>query len=176
MKERSSPAQKTALIGILAAAAIAASLLERAFCAALPLPPGVRPGFSNVVVMFALAALGLPYALGITALKAGAALLTAGATAGLLSLAGGVCSVCGAALLLRFCKKLSFAGVSVAGATLHNAAQLLTVSLLTGTGAYWTAAPVLLLAGVGFGLFTGVILNAVLPALLKIFPFMKKGR
>ena len=176
MKENSSPARKTALIGVLAAAAIAASLLERAFCAALPLPPGVRPGFSNVVVLFACSALGLPYALGITVLKAGAALLTAGPTAGVLSLAGGVCSVCGAAVLLRFGKKLSYAGVSVVGATLHNAAQLITVSLLTGTGAYWTLAPVLLLAGVGFGLFTGMILNAVMPALLRLFPFIKKGR
>lgn len=174
--KKTSAARRVALTGVLAAAALTAALIERAFCAALPLPPGVRPGLSNVAVTIACAGLGFPYAAGIAAIKSLFTLLTAGPTAGLLSFAGGALSVTAAALLLRYAKGLSYAGVSVICAALHNAGQLAAVTLLTGTGAYLYLAPVLLAAGVGFGLLTGVILNAVMPALIRILPFIKKGR
>ncbi len=169
-------AKKAALVGILAALALTAALIERTVCAALPLPPGVRPGLSNIVVTFACAALGFPYALGIAAVKSGFTLLTAGVYAGLLSLAGGLLSVTATALGLRYFHKLSFAGVSVISAVLHNLGQLLAITALTGSGAYLTLAPVLLLSGVGFGLLTGTVLNLVMPALNKIIPFIRKGR
>ena len=105
MEKRETTARRIALTGILAAAALTTALIERTVCAALPLPPGVRPGLSNVTVTFACAGLGFPYAAGIVAVKALFTLLTAGPTAGLLSFAGGALSVSAAALLIRRAKK-----------------------------------------------------------------------
>ena len=50
----------------------------------------------------------------------------------------------------------------------HNLGQLAAASLLVGSALYLNWLPVLLLSGVGFGLLTGVILNAVMPALVKL--------
>ena len=164
------------MIGILAALTLTAAFIERTVCAALPLPPGVRPGLSNIVVTFVCAAMGFPWALGVAAIKSGFTLLTAGVYAGLLSLAGGLLSVTATAVGLRFLKQLSYAGISVIGAVLHNLGQLLAITALTGSGAYFSMAPLLLLSGVGFGLLTGTVLNVVMPPLQKILPFIRKGR
>ena len=99
--ETISPAKKAALVGMLAAATLALSFIERALCASLPLPPGVRPGLSNIAVMFAAVALGLPFAMGIIVIKAGFVLLISGAYAGIISLSGGVLSVLGIWTLSR---------------------------------------------------------------------------
>ena len=171
------PAHKTALTGLLAAIMLALSFTERALCASLPLPPGVRPGLSNVAVMFACVALGLPFAMGMIAVKAGFVLLLSGAYAGLISLSGGVLSVTCVYLLARFLKgKLSYTGISAAGAVMHNLGQLTAASAIVGSALYLWMAPVLLLTGVIFGCITGALLNAVLPALLKIIPHISDSR
>ena len=169
-----SGAKKTALTGMLAAATLALAYVERLLTATLPLPPGVRPGLSNVAVMFTCIALGLPFALGIVVIKAGFVFLLSGAYAGVISLSGGILSVLGVYVLTRpFCKRLSYTGVSVASAVLHNAGQLAAASAIVGSGLYLWLAPVLLVSGVAFGCVTGLLLNAVLPALLKILPHIQ---
>lgn len=75
-----------ALLGLLAALALALSFLE-GLLPALPVP-GAKLGLSNIVTMYALTALSLPAALGITAVKAVFALLRGG-SAFLMSAAGG---------------------------------------------------------------------------------------
>ena len=65
-----------ALLGLLAALALALSFLE-GLLPALPVP-GAKLGLSNIVTMYALTALSLPAALGITAVKAVFALLRGG--------------------------------------------------------------------------------------------------
>ena len=85
-------ARKTALLGILCAQAIALSFLESLIPALPFLPPGAKPGFSNIVTMFAVLTFGLPQAMCITVFKALFALATRGATAFFMSLAGGVLS------------------------------------------------------------------------------------
>ena len=63
-------ARKTALLGILCAQAIALSFLESLIPALPFLPPGAKPGFSNIVTMFAVLTFGLPQAMCITVFKA----------------------------------------------------------------------------------------------------------
>ena len=172
-----SPAQKTALTGLLAAVTLTLSFIERALCAGLPLPPGVRPGLSNIAVMFACVALGLPFALGVIVLKAGFIFFVSGAYAGIISLSGGLLSVTGFWLLTRLkTEKLTYTGVSAVSAVLHNAGQLAAASLLVGSALYLRMAPVLLLSGVAFGLVTGLTLNAALPALIKIIPHINNRK
>ena len=172
-----SAAHRIAVTGLLAALTLALSFVERTICAALPLPPGVRPGLSNVAVMFSCIALGLPFALGIIVVKAGFVMLVSGVSAGVISVCGGVLSVLSVALLVRLAKKrLSYIGISVVSAVLHNAGQLIAASFLVGSALYLWMAPVLLISGVAFGAVTGILLNAVLPALLKIVPHINKDK
>jgi len=170
-------AQKTALTGILAAVTLSLSFIERIICASLPLPPGVRPGLSNVAVMFSCVVLGLPFALGIIAVKAGFVMLVSGAYAGIISISGGILSVLSVWLLTRlFYNKLSFMGISTVSAVMHNLGQMLSASLLVGSALYIYLAPVLLISGIIFGLVTGALLSAVMPALVKIIPHIKLNR
>ena len=154
---------------MLAAAALAMSFFERLLTAGLPLPPGVKPGFSNIAVLFACAAVGLPCALFIVVIKAGFAFLTAGATAGFLSLCGGLLSVLTMFALLKLKReRLTYAGISVCSAVAHNIGQLGAASLLAGSALYLSWLPVLLVSGAVFGAVTGVILNVVMPALTNV--------
>ena len=132
-------ARRTALLGLLSALALALSFLEGLLP---PLPvPGARLGLSNLVIMYALSALGLPSALAITAVKAVFVLLVRG--------------------------RVSFIAVGILGAVTHNAAQLAAAMLLMGT-ALLAYAPWLLLAALGTGTLTGFVTNVTLP-LLKRF-------
>ena len=72
-------ARRAALLGVLFALAAVLSLFEGALAPALGLPPGVKPGLANTVVMFALLFLGLPQAACLAVLKALLALLARGA-------------------------------------------------------------------------------------------------
>ena len=171
-----SGAKKTAITGILAALTLALAFTERILCAALPLPPGVRPGLSNVAVMFSCIALGLPFAMGIVLIKAGFVMLSAGFYAGVISAAGGILSVLSVFLLTRaFSDKLSYLGISAVSAVLHNLGQLLAATALVGSGLYLWYAPILLLTGILFGCVTGLLLNAVMPALIKLLPYLKSS-
>lgn len=62
--------RKTALLGMLAAAALALSFLEN-LIPGLPGRPRAKPGFSNIATMAAAAQLGFAGAFPITLLKAG---------------------------------------------------------------------------------------------------------
>lgn len=163
---RPSPARRAALCGLLFALAVVLGYAESLLAPLLGLPPGVRLGLANTVVMFALYFLSAWPALLLVLLKAGFGLLTRGATAGLLSLAGGLLSFAVMALLLRLPRQPSVLIVSVAGALAHNAGQLLAVRLLFGPFSLYYA-PVLIVAGVVAGCLTALVLKALLPALRK---------
>lgn len=168
MNDKRRKLMRLTVSALLAAAALAMSFFERLLTAGLPLPPGVKPGFSNIAVLFACAAVGLPCALFIVIIKAGFAFLTAGATAGFLSLCGGLLSVLVMFALLKLKReKLTYAGISVCSAVAHNLGQLGAASLLAGSALYLSWLPVLLVSGVVFGTVTGVILNVVMPALMN---------
>ena len=88
----SGKSRKIAVCGLLGALALVLTLLEGMLPPIPGLPPGARPGLSNIVTMFAAGSLGLPYALAIALIKGVFAFLTRGVTAGLMSLSGGLIS------------------------------------------------------------------------------------
>lgn len=153
--------------GILAALAIGISALEGLLT--LPfMPPGCKPGLSNVITLSAFLAVGAPAAFFVALLKALFALATRGVSAFLLSLAGGMLSCLVSVLLLKWKKcPFSYWGIGIAGALCHNGAQLAVACLLTGTGALVGYAPVLLIASLITGSVTGLILRILKPYLQK---------
>ena len=96
--------KKIALLGMLCALSVAISYIEALIPPLVPVP-GVKPGFSNIVTMFAPASLGLPYGLSVAVFKSMFALITRGITAFLMSLCGGMLSLAMMWILFRFTKK-----------------------------------------------------------------------
>ena len=73
--------KKLTLGAVMAALALSIGYLEGLIPQLPFLPPGAKPGFSNIIVMFALDSLNVYYAFAIVALKAVFALITRGVTA-----------------------------------------------------------------------------------------------
>lgn len=163
---RNNMVRRVALTGVLFALAMGLSFLENAIAPLLGLPPGVKPGLANVVVMVSLFLLTRREAVFLVVLKAGFNLLYRGVTAGIISLVGGLVSVIIMILLLLPKRQPSVLIVSVAGALGHNLGQFLAVRLLLGP-AFIYYLPVLLISGVVMGSITAALLRVLLPALQK---------
>lgn len=164
---KNSTAQRVALTGMLFGLAIALSIFESLITPLLGLPPGVKPGLANIVVMFALLSLSRTQALALVVLKAAFALLTRGPIAALLSATGSLVALGIMILLLLPAAKPSMLLLSIAGALGHNAGQLVIVCWLLGSGAlYW--APVLVISAIVMGSITALLLRSLLPPLQKL--------
>lgn len=162
----SGKSRKIAVCGLLGALALVLTLLEGMLPPIPGLPPGARPGLSNIVTMFAAGSLGLPYALAIALIKGVFAFLTRGVTAGLMSLSGGLMSTL--AMWVAWKKtRFSLLFTGVCGALAHNAAQLCIAVLLTGRAALFYI-PAMLLLSIVCGLCTGLVLRLLLPLLEKL--------
>lgn len=161
-------AYRTTLTGMLFALAIVLGWLESFICSVIALPPGIRLGLSNTVVLFAVLDLGVSQALFLAVLKAGFSLLTRGPIAALLSLGGGVLSVLVMALIARS-RRISFSvgTLSAFGGTAHNTAQLLLASVIIQNPFLIYYFPVLLVCGILTGLLTGTVFKAAQPYLRK---------
>lgn len=152
-------------LGVLCAVSVSLSLLEGFFAPLLP--PGVKPGLSNIATVLAAGYYGVWAALAVSLCKALFALFVRGGVAFAMSLAGGVLSaLCTAALLLWVRGRLGSIGICVLGALVHNAAQLGVATLILGRAALGYG-PILILAAVGAGCVTGVVLHATWRIVLR---------
>lgn len=167
MQKKNSAAQRVAVFGLLGALSCALSFLESLLPPIAGLPPGAKPGLANVAVM-AAGGFGLGGSVLVALIKACFALLTRGATAGWMSLCGGVLSALCAGLLLQWGKNpFGYLGVGILGALSHNLGQLFAAGFLLGTGAIFGYAPLLLFFGLLTGAVTGTVLRVTLPILQK---------
>lgn len=154
---------KTALSGMLLALSAGLSAAENL----IPLPLGVKPGFSNIPVMFAMYEVNTACALAICILKSFFVFLTRGTTAFIMSISGGLAAFF-TMLLLSRSPKASIVLTSVAGSLMHNAGQLSAACFILGSSAVFTYMPVLIISGCAAGTVTGLCLGAVMPVLSKI--------
>lgn len=140
---------------------------------AIPLPvPGVKLGLANIVTVLAIYLYGLRDGLTVALLRVLLGSLIGGvflAPGFLLGLTGAVSSTLIMAFLLKRTRCFSMIGVSMAGAVGHNIGQLLAASLLLQTSAVLYYLPILLLAGIPTGMFTGYLLNSLLEQKAEIF-------
>ena len=170
MKRDQSRVRTVALMGMLFSLAMTLSFFESFLAGLMALPPGIKPGLSNIVVIFAMLSLGRREAFLLALLKAGFVLLTRGAIASLLSLSGGLLSVAVMALLAGSARvTVGCRLLSVLGGVSHNTAQLAVAALLIGNHYLLYYLPVLLLAGILTGLLTGSIYLSLEPYLKRLF-------
>lgn len=156
-------------LAMLFAVAMVLSFMEGMLPPIPYLPPGFKLGLSNIATMYALFFMGKSKAFTIAVLKSGFVFIARGATSGILSLSGGVVSICVMLLLLAvFKEKISYLMLSICGAVFHNLGQLAVLTLLMlNLYALWYI-PVLLVAGVIMGGVTGSVLKVVMPAFERI--------
>lgn len=161
-------AKKIALFGIMGALAITVSFLEGLFNIPF-LPPGAKPGLSNVITLCALTLVNLWGGIYIVIVKALFALLTRGFIAFLLSFSGGMISLLVMAFLLKIKRcPFSIVGISIIGAIIHNTAQLGVSILITKTPMLIYYLPVLIVFSLFSGTVTGVIIKILKPYIQRI--------
>ena len=147
--------KRLTLCGILTAAALSIFVLEAQLPPLLPVP-GIKLGLSNLITLFAL--------LYLTPLEAFFILLARILLGGFLignpatilySLSGGIACLGIELLLLRPLNVPYIWAVSAVGAIVHNLMQVLVAILITKAASLLWYLPLLLIAGVLTGLFTG---------------------
>lgn len=168
MRQGQGMARRVALGGVLFALAMVLSFAESSIAPLLGLAPGMKLGLANVVVMYALLFLGGRAALALVLLKALFGLLTRGAVAGLLSLAGGLLSLLVMLALLHGPLRPTGLILSACGAIAHNLGQLLAAGAVLSSAMALGYAPVLLISGLAMGALTSLVLKALLPALARL--------
>lgn len=127
----------------------------------IPLPflaPGMRLGFSNIVVLVSLVAFGYSEGLVVSLLKSVLLMLMSGNISGFLySFSGAFMSALAMIMALKFLKNLiSLVGVSLIGASIHNTTQVLISSLILKNIMIFSYLPILLLLGIFTGIFVGI--------------------
>ena len=147
-------------MGLLTALGLIIGYIE--FLIPIPLGiPGVKPGFANIVIVWALYSLGPWEALMINGMR----IFLSGFLFGnfsmiLYSLAGAAVSF----LCMCLAKKsglFSMIGVSMIGGVMHNMGQLLVAMAVLETLSLVYYGPVLLAAGVITGLLIGIVTGEV---------------
>jgi len=158
--------KKIALVGLMLAIIAVLSALEHILLPPLPfLPPNMKLGLSNIIIMYCVFFVGKTQAVTLTAAKSLFVLLMRGPVAAALSFCGGIFSVCAVILLIKiFKERVSYIFVSVSGAVSHNAGQFAAVSVITYSPYIIYYLPVLLISGVMLGTVTGLLLRIIMPA------------
>ncbi len=150
---------RLALCGVLTAAALTIFVLEAQLPPILPVP-GIKPGLSNLITLFALLYLSTKetFLILLARILLGGLLIAAPSTL-LYSLSGGLLCLVTELILFRFCYRIPIWAVSAIGAMVHNLGQLFLAALVTGTLAVLWYLPFLLISGIVTGLFTGFCIH-----------------
>ncbi len=142
-------------IGLLSALSLAIYAFESMLPPLLPIP-GIKPGLSNIIILYTLKRLGKKEAGCVLLVRLLlSAILFGNAISLIYSLAGGFLAL----IIEIICDKiLSGKNIQITGAfggLFHNIAQLITAALIMQTAAVLSYAPYLFIAGIVTGLFTG---------------------
>ena len=129
------------------------------------LPPGAKPGLANIIVMLTACTGSIVSVLYTVVLKSLFVFITRGASAFVMSLAGGILSAVMMLMLKIKIKDVSIAGISVTAAVAHNMGQLAAAMILTGSPMPSVYAAALILFGIVSGLLTGIMTEIILPKL-----------
>ena len=147
--------RRMAQYALLTALAMALGWLESLIPLAGAVPPGVKLGLTNLVVIFALYRMGPRDAAAISLVRVVLVSFTFGNSYSFAySLAGAALSLMVMTLLKRS-GHFSLLGVSVAGGVSHNVAQILVAMAVLETSRLVWYLPALLVSGVAAGVCVG---------------------
>lgn len=149
--------KRIVILGLLASLALALSYLEALLPPITSAFPGIKMGLPNIVIVFALYALGTKESALISAVRLLTVFLLFGNAVMLLySTAGALLSLT-LMVILRRIGIFSCVGVSVSGAVFHNLGQILVAVWMLETPQIAFYLPILTISGVIAGAIVGVI-------------------
>lgn len=156
--------KKTALYGLIIAAALVLSWIESQIPPFFPIP-GMKIGLTNIIVVLTLYKLGSSSAMAVNVLRiALVSMLFGGIMSMLYSLAGGMLSTV-IMILLKKTGKFKTVTVSIAGGISHNIGQILVAMLALNTsGIAWYLAA-LWFTGMASGTLIGILSNELIKRL-----------
>ena len=160
--------QKLARLALLAAAAVVLGYIEGILTAFAPLPPGVKLGLANTVVLYSIYTLGVECSVLLIILKVVLTGFMSGnlAAAFLYSMGGAVLSLISMLIVKKLGgEKVSIVGVSVVGAVFHNVGQLLVAAFILQTPGIMFYVFILMISAVVTGFLTGLAGNRVISVL-----------
>ena len=153
---------RIAACGLLAAMSLGIYALESLLPPLLPIP-GLKPGLSNIITLYALRRFGKKEA-GIVLLVRIllSALLFGGAISLVYSLLGGASALCIEIITDTILKGKHLYLTGAFGGLFHNAGQLIAALIIMRTAAVLAYTPYLAIAGIITGLFTGLCAHFLL--------------
>ena len=119
--------------------------------------PGVKMGLSNIATVFALYALGWPYAICVSVVRVFLSALLFGNFVSLIYSLSGAALALGLMILLKKLNKFSSIGVSVAGGVGHNAGQIIAACIVMKNAAISIYIIPLIISGTISGIVIGLI-------------------
>ena len=167
MKNSRNLSYRVAVGGLLVTLMLILGYVESLLQPLVPVPvPGIKLGLSNGVLLFGLYLMDIPTTVIMMLLKVGLSGLLFGSPMTMLfALCGGVLSLAGMIPLSRV-RGVNVITVSMVGAVLHNAGQILAASTVLRTPQLlYTYLPVLVGIGAVVGCLTGIVAQRVFHAL-----------
>ncbi len=173
--------QRMTRLALLAAAAVVLGYIEGIISSFMLLPPGIKLGLANTVLLYSIYLLGPGYSVILMLLKVVLTGFMSGnlASAFFYSMGGGALSL----VMMLLVKKLggggvSIVGVSVVGAVFHNIGQILVAALILRTPGLMFYVFPLMIAAVVTGIITGIAGRQIVRVLKlpgSADPFRKEG-
>ncbi|MDY5957146.1 Gx transporter family protein [Frisingicoccus sp.] len=159
--------KKVAMAGMFTALAMIFSYVEVLIPINLGIP-GMKLGLANLVVVVTLYTMGVPMAFAVSMIRIMLVSMTFGSFSAMLySMAGGILSFCGMALLKKV-PNFSVIGVSLLGGVLHNTGQLLVAMAVVENINLIAYLPPLMIAGMVTGILIGIVSAQVIPRIKKV--------
>lgn len=159
--------KKVAMAGMFTALAMIFSYVEVLIPINLGIP-GMKLGLANLVVVVTLYTMGVPMAFAVSMIRIMLVSMTFGSFSAMLySMAGGILSFCGMALLKKV-PNFSVIGVSLLGGVLHNVGQLLVAMAVVENINLIAYLPPLMIAGMVTGILIGIVSAQVIPRIKRV--------
>lgn len=160
--------KRLTLLAVLTAAALCVFVLEAQLPPLTPVP-GIKLGLANIFTLFALYVLDAKSAPALLLVRVVLGSLVTGQVSAMgYSLCGGLLSYLVLLLFYRRIPGKQLWALSILSALAHNLGQLLLASVVMGTFAIFWYAPMLFLAAMVTGAFTGLTAQMVLKHWKKI--------
>ncbi|MBE6573177.1 MAG: Gx transporter family protein [Ruminococcaceae bacterium] len=165
----SSPVKRLSADAMLIGVAMMLSYLEAILPLSLIVPiPGAKLGLANVAVTLCFFKISPIDAAAVSLIRISLTALLFGNVQSLLfSLFGSVLAYIGMCIAKLFIKHLSFYGISVMCAALHNLGQCLAAMIVLGSPEILSYLPLLLICALFFGLITGAVITPI--SKIKVF-------
>ena len=130
--------------------------------------PGVKMGLSNIATVFALYALGWPFAICVSIVRVVLSALLFGNVVSLIYSISGAALALLAMIVMKRLDRFSSIGVSVVGGVLHNAGQIIAACVVMKTAAVSVYLIPLIVTGTISGVLIGVVSGLLVERIKKI--------